>query len=83
MLAESNKEKLSKVIGQANYETSVKGEVRASNAEKVGFPYDTAWDFTEGVLLRWRGSTPRSRRSDWRSSGSIPSCEKHRMEKHV
>lgn len=35
VLAESNKEKLSKVIGQANYETSVKGEVRASNAEKM------------------------------------------------
>ena len=35
MLTESSKEKLRKIIGQANYETTVKEEVRATNDEKV------------------------------------------------
>lgn len=34
-LAEGNKEKIQKIMGQSNYETAVKAEVRASNDEKV------------------------------------------------
>ncbi len=36
VLAEGTKEKLGKVIGQANYETTVKEEVRSANTERVG-----------------------------------------------
>lgn len=39
-LAESNKEKLQKTMGQANYETAVREDVRMANAEKVR-PQDT------------------------------------------
>ena len=39
IFAESNKEKLGKVIAQANYETTVREEVRASNDERVGFSW--------------------------------------------
>ena len=34
-LAQSNREKLNKVMGQVNYETTVKEEVRSGNADKV------------------------------------------------
>jgi hypothetical protein len=36
-LAEANKEKLSKVMGQANY-ASIREDVRAGNDEKVSWP---------------------------------------------
>lgn len=47
VLAESNKEKLVKLVSQPSYETSVKEEVREVNKDKVGsFGY-----FFFGILV--------------------------------
>lgn len=49
-VAQMNKEKLTKVMSQANYETSVKEEVRAMNVEKVSVP-TSDMDFADACQM--------------------------------
>jgi hypothetical protein len=85
-LAETNKEKMVKIMSQNNYETAVKAEVRASNDDKVSFALRAALPVLKtcygsssvprynrasaDVLSRWRRLRRRLRRYVWVLSDS-------------